>query len=256
MKLVSQLSTPTPELLAVISDRDLLDAWTTVRHAASLAAIVDRYKVMVLSVCRRRCRSEADAEDAFQTTFLYLARNAHKIRHPERLPGWLHRVAQRAAVATLKSIHQETEPMIDPPADTTDPLDRLTQRHEAIVLDEELADLPEHYRSAIVMHLYEDRPIESLANHFETTVGSIRGRLQRGKQLLAQRLRRRGIVPVLAFAAANAWTVSNTQASESSHAFDDAIDNGTLPDSPIDVTLLETLLAQGIRLMPTQPLAF
>ncbi len=133
----------------------------------------------------------------------------------------------------------------------TDPLDRLTQRHEAIVLDEELADLPEHYRSAIVMHLCEGRPIQSLADYFGTTTGSIRGRLQRGKQLLGQRLRRRGIVPVFAFVAANAWTVSASHAAHASAVFAEAIADGDLPDPPIDTPLLESLLAQGVRLMPS-----
>lgn len=239
------------DALDSLPDADLMEAWTRDQHAKSLATLVNRYSVMVLSVCRRRCRSEADADDAFQTTFLYLARNCGKIRQPERLPGWLHRVAQRSAVATLKSTPCETLPMIEPPADPDDPLDRLTQRHEAIVLDEELADLPEQYRSAIVMHLYEGRPIGKLAEHFGTTTGSIRGRLQRGKKLLGQRLRRRGVVPVLAYAAASAWTAPEIQAAQAGSAFADATADGDLPDPPIDTSLLDSLLVQGTRFMPS-----
>lgn len=237
--------------LSTLSDAELLDAWKCDRHGPSLAVLVQRYRVMVLSVCRRRCRSEADADDAFQSTFLYLADNARKIRHPERLPGWLQRVAQRAAMATLKTASRESEPMVEPPVNPEDPLDRLAQRHEAIVLDEELADLPEHYRSAIVLHLFEGRSIQGLADHFGTSVGSIRGRLQRGKQLLAQRLRHRGVVPVLAFAAAEAWRVTPTQAAEISDPFIESIAVGEPPDAPIDAPLLESLLVQGVRLMPS-----
>ena len=159
MRLVTE-TTESPQLLpqtgyalGSLSDADLLDAWNRDQHGPALAELVERYSRMVLSVCRRRCRSVADADDAFQTTFLYLARNSRKIRSPERLAGWLHRVAQRAAVATLKSGKRETEAMVDTPDQPEDPLDRLTQRHEAIVLDEELADLPEHYRAALVMHI-------------------------------------------------------------------------------------------------------
>ena len=241
-----------PPCLGSSSDVDLLDAWRRDKYAPALAAIVERYSVMVLSVCRRRCRSESDAEDAYQTTFLYLARNGGKIRRPECLAGWLQRVAQRASIATLSSSKRETEPMVEPPTDPDDPLDRLTQRHEAIVLDEELAELPEHYRTAIVMHCYEDRPLQSLAEHFGTTVGSIRGRLQRGKQLLAQRLRRRGVVPVVAFAAAEAWQVSEAKGAQAAQQFIESTSaGGELPDPPIDTSLLESLLSQGVRLMPT-----
>ncbi len=242
---------PSEPAMGSLTDADLLDGWSRDQHPAALAALAERYSVMVLSVCRRRCRTEADAEDAFQTTFLYLASNGHKIRQPERLAGWLQRVAQRAAVATTKSSKRETEPMVEPPADPDDPLDRLTQRHEAIVLDEELAELPEHYRSALVMHVYEGRPLQYLAEHFGTTMGSIRGRLQRGKQLLARRLRHRGVVPILAFAAANALTVSASSAVQASESFIKTTGEGPLPDPPIDTALLESLLAQGVRLMPS-----
>ncbi|TWU22207.1 ECF RNA polymerase sigma factor SigE [Novipirellula galeiformis] len=248
---LSSDASPAIHDLGGISNADLLDAWNQDHEPAAMAVLVNRYSVMVLSVCRRRCRSYADADDAYQTTFLYLARNSIKIRHPERLAGWLHRVAQRAAVAVSQSCKRETETMVEPIANCDDPLDRLTQRHEAIVLDEELSELPEHYRAAIVMHLYEGTTLESLAESLGTTVGSVRGRLQRGKKLLADRLRRRGVVPVLAFAAANALTVSTTTAGQVSEPLIDSLQRGDLPDSPVDPHLLDSLLSQGTRLMPS-----
>ncbi|TWU59466.1 ECF RNA polymerase sigma factor SigR [Rubripirellula tenax] len=237
--------------LGTVSDADLLDAWCRDQQRAALAALIDRYSRMVLSVCRRRCRTEADAEDAYQTTFLYLARNGHKIRQPERLVGWLHRVAQRSAVATLPSEKRQTDPMIEPAVEPDDPLDRLTQRHEAIVLDEELAELPEHYRAAIAMHLFDDCPLQMLADHFGTSIGSIRGRLQRGKQMLARRLRHRGIIPAFAFASASAWIVSTSQASVAASAMVEIANAPQLPNPPIEPRLLDSLLSQGTRLMPT-----
>ncbi len=238
-------------LLSQLSDADLLDAWTRDRSREALAAIVDRYAVMVLSVCRRRCRTAADADDAFQTTFLYLARSSAKIRHPSLLPGWLHRVAQRSAVATLRPKERTTEPMVDTPADPDDPLDRLAQRHEAIVLDEELSNLPEHYRTAIVLHLLEGCPYQTLAEKYGTTIGAVRGYVQRGKKLLAARLRRRGVVPVMAFAAAGAWTVSSAQAAQAGSFLTGSGSATSLPEPPIDPPLLDSLLSSGARLMPS-----
>jgi RNA polymerase sigma factor (sigma-70 family) len=255
MRLVTETTespTQTEYALGALSDADLLDAWSRDQHRPALAELVRRYSVMVLSVCRRRCRSVADADDAFQTTFLYLARNSQKIRRPERLAGWLQRVAQRAAVASLKSAKRETEPMVETPDKPDCPLDRLTQRHEAIVLDEELSDLPEHYRTALVMHIYDGHPLQAMADHFGTSIGSIRGRLQRGKQMLARRLRHRGVVPVLALAAAHAWTASAAGAAAASESFWETTSGSpSLPDPPIESSLLESLLAQGVRLMPS-----
>ena len=61
----------------------------------------------------------------------------------------------------------------------------MTGRQERLpqcAVEGELAELPEHYRAALVMHVYDDRPLRDLADHFGTTIGSVRGRLQRGKQ--------------------------------------------------------------------------
>ncbi|MGV3486686.1 MAG: RNA polymerase sigma factor, partial [Planctomycetaceae bacterium] len=241
-----------PDLVS-ISDADLLDGWVRDRQAEAFSVLVRRYSSMVLSVCRRRCRSDSDADDAFQSTFFYLARNAHKIRRPERLAGWLHRVAQRASLATVSKAGRGGHPMndIDPLAKLDDPLHRLTQRHEAVVLDEELADLPEHYRVALVLHILEGFSLERLAEQLGITVGTVRGQLQRGKKLLAQRLRRRGVVPVLAYAAAVASTVSKASASDAVDSLLKTIGREPLPtstDAP-DTSYLDPLVHEGLQMM-------
>ena len=111
------------EWLGDLSDAGLLDGWARDQLRPVLAELIKRYSVMVLSVCRRGCAREVDVDDAFQTTILYLTRNAGSIRHPERLPGWLQRVAQRPAVATWKNHRLRFEPLGDPAAAIEDLLD-------------------------------------------------------------------------------------------------------------------------------------
>ncbi|MEO1616527.1 MAG: sigma-70 family RNA polymerase sigma factor [Planctomycetota bacterium] len=237
-----------PLTLDDFGDGELLDAWISDRLAAAFSTLVQRHSVMVLSVCRRKCRSLGDADDAYQSTFLLLAKNAPKIRRPECLPGWLHRVATRASLATLRKT--ESDGMIDSLlAEEDDPLGRITQKHDAIVLDEELAELPEHYRAPIVMHVLEEQSLQRIADHFQTTLGAIRGRLQRGKKLLATRLRRRGVVPVLAFAAATTSTVSASEASAAGTALLSQFVGGTPPPTPLPESLLQPLLQSGKRVM-------
>lgn len=240
------------ERLRQCSDAELLDAWTHDRLSIAFAILVERYGRIVLTVCRRKCCSPSDADDAYQTTFLLLAKNSAKISRPECLAGWLHRVAQRASIATITRKTQSPEEPIDQAMDD-DPLDRITQQHDAIVLDEELAALPEHYRAALVMHVYQDCPLERMAEHFQTTLGSIRGRLQRGKKMLAARLRRRGIVPVLAVAAAGSTVITAADASAASASLlkvlgDGAI-GGATPSPPIPENLLNPLFTSGRRIM-------
>ena len=237
------------EWLCDVSDADLLDAWVRDQLRSALAELITRYSVMVLSVCRRGCARKVDVDDAFQTTFLYLARNAGSIRHPERLPGWLQRVAQRSAVATWKKNRLRCEPLGDPPAAVEDPLDQLTHRHESVVLDEELADLPEKYRAVIVLHHYESTTVPDLAIHFGTTVGVIRGRLQRGRKMLAARLRQRGLMPAVAYASVTAGGVQNVDAAEAVSGLLTTMEGPELPDPPIDFFLLKPLLSEGMSKM-------
>ena len=79
------------------ADAELLARFTAHRDHDAFAALVHRHGPIVLAACRRVLGHSSDAEDAFQTTFVALARHASSIRGPAALPAWLHRTALRAA---------------------------------------------------------------------------------------------------------------------------------------------------------------
>src|SRR5438874_13807157 len=76
-------------------DRELLERFAAGDERA-FAALLRRHGPMVLGICRRILHNEADAEDAFQATFLTLLRKAGSLRC-DSLAGWLHVVARHVA---------------------------------------------------------------------------------------------------------------------------------------------------------------
>src|SRR5688500_339863 len=84
--------------LAALTDGELLDDYVAVRDPAALAVRVSRHGPMVLGVCRRILGNAADADDAFQATFLVLVRKATTIRPRGQVSHWLYGVARKTAL--------------------------------------------------------------------------------------------------------------------------------------------------------------
>src|SRR5262249_44497513 len=80
------------------TDAELLAVFVEWRVEAAFETLLRRHGPTVLAVCRRIAGAGADAEDAFQATFLVLARKAAAVRPRSALAGWLHGVSVRAAL--------------------------------------------------------------------------------------------------------------------------------------------------------------
>jgi RNA polymerase sigma factor (sigma-70 family) len=176
-----------------VPDCALLGAFVEQRDEGAFAALVHRHGAMVFNVCRRALRDLNDAEDAFQATFLVLARKAGSVRRREALAGWLHAVASRVArklQADRCRRERRTEPLVEVPApDAGD----VSWREVWSVLDEELARLPDAYRAPLVLCYLEGKTQDEAARELGWTTGALRGRLERGRQRLRGRLVRRGL---------------------------------------------------------------
>jgi RNA polymerase sigma factor (sigma-70 family) len=174
---------------AELSDRDLLARFTRERDGAAFAALVGRHGGAVWAACARLLDREEDAEDAFQAVFLTLARKAASVG--DCLPAWLHGVARRVAANVRREVRRRsaTENAARvPEARTPD----VSWREGLALLDEELANLPERYRAVLIACCLEGRSRDEAARTLGWTASRVKGLLERGRELLRQRLARRG----------------------------------------------------------------
>jgi RNA polymerase sigma factor (sigma-70 family) len=150
---------------------------------------------MVLGVCRRVLNHVQDAEDAFQATFLVLARKAAAVRWQADIGDWIHAVAYRTALkARSDSARRRGRelPLADLPA-AAEPTPDLAWQELRPVLDEEMRRLPEKYRRPLLLCYFEDKTYTEAAQILGVAEGTVSSRLARARDRLRTRLVRRGL---------------------------------------------------------------
>jgi RNA polymerase sigma-70 factor (ECF subfamily) len=193
-------------VVGTYGDEQLLGRFLASRDEAAeeaFAELVHRHGPMVLGVCRRILGDAHEAEDAFQATFLVLARKAATVARREKVASWLYGVAVRTArEARVRSARRRAReervrtPMyVDPPDDGAP-----TELRE--ILDEELARLPARHRGPVVLCELEGLSRPEAARRLGIPEGTLSSRLARAKARLRDRLESRGVtLPAAALSA-------------------------------------------------------
>jgi RNA polymerase sigma factor (sigma-70 family) len=183
--------------LTGLGDDQLLARFCAAKdEAAELAfrELMHRHGPMVMGVCRQILQRPHDADDAFQATFLVLVRKSGSIRVGDSLAPWLYSVAFRTAHrarAVASRYHPVPAENLEVPAEgsSTD----ACHFDLRPLLHEELNRLPDKYRDPIVLCHLEGKSHEEAARLLHWPVGTVSGRLSRGRELLRSRLERRGL---------------------------------------------------------------
>jgi RNA polymerase sigma factor (sigma-70 family) len=184
---------------ATVPDAELLARFAA-GDAAAFELLLWRHGPMVYGVCRRVLRHEHDTEDAFQATFLALARKAGSVGRRGTVSGWLYRVAHRVALdarerAARRARREHTAAVLAAAPEPPDPAAAAAGRELWGALDGELERLPERCRVAFVLCCLEGRTVPEAARELGCAVKALESRLSRARARLRAGLARRGLVP-------------------------------------------------------------
>jgi RNA polymerase sigma factor (sigma-70 family) len=172
-------------------DGELLERFVSGRDEKAFELLVWRHGAMVYNVCRRVLRDDHAAEDAFQASFLILARKAASVGRRDALPGWLYRVARRVALRARSRAAavigaEFPEPTVEDP-------DSVLWHDLRSVLDEEVGRLPEKYRLPVVLCYLSGLTTDEAARRIGIPRGTVLSRLAWARERLRGRLSRRGV---------------------------------------------------------------
>src|SRR4051812_3716163 len=136
--------------IAALSDERLLERFLADRDDVAFTVLVERHGPMVLATCRAVLKDDHDAEDAFQATFLILARKARSVRRQTAVGGWLHRVAYRVAMEASVSNRLRQNREQRAAAMRSEVQDPAGDDLRA-ALHTEIERLPERYRRPVIL---------------------------------------------------------------------------------------------------------
>jgi RNA polymerase sigma-70 factor (ECF subfamily) len=165
--------------------------------------LVRRYEQKLYSFARRMCRSDSDAEDLVQETFLNVHRFLADFRFETKFKNWLYRVAVNTAITKRRRSKFAPEPDLsledlgrqegaDATGDVPDwarmPLEQVLNGELLETLNRAIRSLPEKYRVVVVLRDVEEFSTDETAHILNLTPANVKVRLHRGRMFLKDKL--------------------------------------------------------------------
>jgi RNA polymerase sigma-70 factor (ECF subfamily) len=153
----------------------------------ALAALVEEHSEMLFRYAYRLSGSAADAEDLTQQTFLAAHRHLEQLREPGRARSWLCAILRNVYLKQLRanggiepgSLQDVAEPACEV---------AIEQPIDEEQLQAALLELPEEYRSPVILFYFGELSYKEIAEQLEVPIGTVMSRLARAKSLLKRRL--------------------------------------------------------------------
>ncbi len=132
--------------------------------------------------------SAQEAEDLTQETYCQAQNKLGQLRDWERARGWLYSILRNAYLHRLRARKQEQCVSLDGVGDLPERLPDPLPEVEPAQLQQALNDLPENFRTPIILYYFDDFSYRDIAEQMEVPLGTVMSRLARAKAFLRQRL--------------------------------------------------------------------
>jgi RNA polymerase sigma-70 factor (ECF subfamily) len=162
--------------------------------------LVRRYQRLVATAALRMGVPRQEIEDVASEVFYKVFRSLHRYEPSHALSTWLYRITVNAALDHRRARRhdQKSEEIPQSLADgRPSQHEEAGDRERAVMLQDALSRLPDHYRLPLVMTHVEGMPIEAVAQALDLPEGTVKSRLFRARAQLKEILRRHypGLVP-------------------------------------------------------------
>ncbi len=150
--------------------------------------LVDEHYVALYRYAYRLSGSAADAEDLTQEAFCKAQLNLAQLREPDRAKAWLFRILRNAYLHRVRADKQRHCVSLDSVGDVAEPLPEPLPAVEPERLQQALNELPEVFRTPIILYYFEDFSYRAIAEQMDLPLGTVMSRLARAKAHLRARL--------------------------------------------------------------------
>ncbi len=155
--------------------------------------IVSRYQSLICALAYSATGSLSQSQDLAQETFLAAWRQLAGLHEPEKLRGWLCRIARNLACDALRAQGREPshggelfEEISEIQSAALQPVEETISNEEAAILWRAIERIPETYRESLVLFYRENQSIETVAASLDLSEDAVKQRLSRGRKLLRE----------------------------------------------------------------------
>ena len=198
------------DVASAIGARDLESAIVAELKAGSEEAyawLIGEFHQPIYSLVYRILTDPADAADTTQEVFLKVFRGMKHFHGQSSLKTWIYRIAVHEASNRRRwwFRHKARETSMEPLENSgaqgsgltmqetlvdegESPFDSAAHKEVRARVEEELRNIPEPYRSTVILRDLEEMSYEEIAEVLDISLGTVKSRLTRGREALRKRL--------------------------------------------------------------------